>query len=88
VGDESREFGRYMRQREEQEKQEEELFTRAPVTKRDKQMEKRIRRQLHGYVEIVFLLVLLIVCVNTQSTLINYEYYPALDLPFGIFSLS
>ncbi|KAL5652348.1 hypothetical protein ACJX0J_037806, partial [Zea mays] len=48
VGDESREFGRYMRQREEQEKQEEELFTRAPVTKRDKQMEKRIRRQLHG----------------------------------------
>ncbi|XP_066310492.1 uncharacterized protein [Miscanthus floridulus] len=48
VGDESREFGRYMRQREEQEKQEEELFTRAPVTKRDKQIEKRIRRQLHG----------------------------------------
>jgi hypothetical protein len=81
VGDESREFGRYMRQREEQEKQEEELFTRAPVTKRDKQMEKRIRRQLHGYVQIVYLL-LLIVCVNTQSPLI------ALGLPVGIFSLS
>ncbi|KAJ1286757.1 hypothetical protein BS78_03G376200 [Paspalum vaginatum] len=48
VGDESREFVKYMRQREEQEKQEEELFTRAPVTKRDKQMEKRIRRQLNG----------------------------------------
>ncbi|RCV28700.1 hypothetical protein SEVIR_5G429100v4 [Setaria viridis] len=48
VGDESKEFVRYMRQREEQEKQEEELFTRAPVTKRDKQIEKRIRRQLHG----------------------------------------
>ncbi|ONL94895.1 NAC domain-containing protein 8 [Zea mays] len=48
VGDESREFGRYMRQREEQEKQEAELFTRAPVTKHDKQIEKRIRRQLHG----------------------------------------
>ncbi|RLN05524.1 neuroguidin-A [Panicum miliaceum] len=48
VGDESREFVKYMRQREEQEKQEEELFTRAPVTKRDKQIEKRIRRQLHG----------------------------------------
>ncbi|KAL5657572.1 hypothetical protein ACJX0J_030735, partial [Zea mays] len=48
VGDESREFGRYMRQREEQEKQEEELFTRAPVTKRDKQVEKRRNRQLHG----------------------------------------
>ncbi|ONM53380.1 Sas10/Utp3/C1D family [Zea mays] len=37
-----------MRQREEQEKQEEELFTRAPVTKRDKQVEKRRNRQLHG----------------------------------------
>ncbi|CAO2167461.1 unnamed protein product [Urochloa humidicola] len=48
VGDESKEFMRYMRQREEQEKQEEELFTRAPVTKRDKQIEKRIRRQLNG----------------------------------------
>jgi hypothetical protein len=70
-----------MRQREEQEKQEEELFTRAPVTKRDKQIEKRIRRQLHGYVQIVYLL-LLIVCVNTQSPLI------ALGLSVGIFSLS
>lgn len=51
VGDESKQFMKYMRQREEQEKQEEELFTRAPVTKRDKQIEKRIRRQLHGYVQ-------------------------------------
>lgn len=42
---------KYMRQREEQEKQEEELFTRAPVTKRDKQIEKRIKRQLNGYVQ-------------------------------------
>ena len=81
MGDESREFGRYMRQREEQEKQEEELFTRAPVTKRDKQVEKRRNRQLHGYVQIVYLL-LLIVCVNTQSPLI------ALGFPVGIFSLS
>ncbi|KAL5647678.1 hypothetical protein ACJX0J_042033, partial [Zea mays] len=48
VGDESREFGRYMRQREQQEKQKAELFTRAHVTKHDKQIEKRIRRQLHG----------------------------------------
>jgi len=48
VGDESRGFLKYIRQREEQEKQEEDLFTRAPVTKRDKQIEKRIRRQLHG----------------------------------------
>ena len=82
VGDESREFGRYMRQREEQEKQEEELFTRAPVTKRDKQIEKRIRRQLHGYVQIVYLLLLLIVCVNTQLTLVSYTYYSALGLPW------
>jgi hypothetical protein len=55
-----------MRQREEQEKQEEELFTQAPVTKCDKQIEMPIRRQLHGYVQIVYLLLLLIVCVNTQ----------------------
>jgi len=53
VGDESREFVKYMRQREEQGKQEEDLFTRAPVTKRDKKIEKRIRRQLHGYVQIL-----------------------------------
>ncbi|XP_062207841.1 uncharacterized protein LOC133909429 [Phragmites australis] len=48
VGDESKEFVKYMRQREQQEKQEEDLFTRAPVTKRDKQIEKQIKRQLHG----------------------------------------
>lgn len=48
VGDESREFVKYMRQREKHEKQEEELFTRAPVTKRDKQMERQMRKQLHG----------------------------------------
>ena len=53
MGDESRGFLKYIRQREEQEKQEEDLFTRAPVTKRDKQIEKRIRRQLHGYVQIL-----------------------------------
>jgi U3 small nucleolar ribonucleoprotein protein LCP5 len=50
VGDESKEFMRYKRQREQQEKQEEELFTRAPVTKRDKQIEKQMQRQMHGYV--------------------------------------
>jgi hypothetical protein len=49
VGDESKEFMRYKRQREQQEKQEEELFTRAPVTKRDKQIEKQMKRQMHGY---------------------------------------
>jgi U3 small nucleolar ribonucleoprotein protein LCP5 len=54
AGDESREFTRYMRQRELQEKQEEELFTRAPLTKRDKQTEKWMRKELHGYVELIF----------------------------------
>ncbi|KAF0916447.1 hypothetical protein E2562_007535 [Oryza meyeriana var. granulata] len=48
AGDESREFTRYIRQRELQEKQEEDLFTRAPLTKRDKQTERRMREQLHG----------------------------------------
>ncbi|KAL5226871.1 hypothetical protein ABZP36_015136 [Zizania latifolia] len=48
AGDESREFTKYIRLREKQEKQEEELFTRAPLTKRDKQTEKRMRTQLHG----------------------------------------
>ncbi|XP_006645205.1 neuroguidin [Oryza brachyantha] len=48
AGDESREFTRYIRQRELQEKQEEDLFTRAPLTKRDKQTERRMRKQLHG----------------------------------------
>ncbi|KAL6613955.1 hypothetical protein ACP70R_036225 [Stipagrostis hirtigluma subsp. patula] len=48
AGDESRAFLRYMRQRDEQEKQEEELFTRAPVTKRDKQIEKQMKRQING----------------------------------------
>jgi U3 small nucleolar ribonucleoprotein protein LCP5 len=33
-GDESREFGRHIRQREEQEKQEEELFTLARFTEK------------------------------------------------------
>ncbi|XBI21287.1 hypothetical protein VPH35_062425 [Triticum aestivum] len=36
AGDESKEFMTYMRQREKKEKAEEELFTRAPVTKREK----------------------------------------------------
>uniref|UniRef100_A0ACD5XCB4 Uncharacterized protein n=1 Tax=Avena sativa TaxID=4498 RepID=A0ACD5XCB4_AVESA len=48
AGDESKEFVSYMRQREKQEKAEEELFTRAPVTKREKYMEKQMKKQLHG----------------------------------------
>uniref|UniRef100_A0A453GDD5 Uncharacterized protein n=1 Tax=Aegilops tauschii subsp. strangulata TaxID=200361 RepID=A0A453GDD5_AEGTS len=41
AGDESKEFMTYMRQREKKEKAEEELFTRAPVTKREKYMRSR-----------------------------------------------
>uniref|UniRef100_A0ACD5XJQ2 Uncharacterized protein n=1 Tax=Avena sativa TaxID=4498 RepID=A0ACD5XJQ2_AVESA len=48
AGDESKEFVSYMRQREKQEKAEEDLFTRAPVTKREKYMEKQMKKQLHG----------------------------------------
>lgn len=48
VGDESKEFVNYMRQREKQEKAEEELFTRAPVTKREKYIEKQMKNKLHG----------------------------------------
>jgi hypothetical protein len=55
-------------------------------TKRDKQIEKRIRRLLHGYVQMVDLLLLLIFC--TQLALVSYKYYLAPSLPFGIFSLS
>ena len=49
AGDESKEFVSYMRQREKQEKAEEEMFTIAPVTKREKYMEKQMKKQLHGY---------------------------------------
>ncbi|CAM0884433.1 unnamed protein product [Alopecurus aequalis] len=48
AGDESKEFVSYMRQREKQEKAEEETFTRAPVTKKEKYMEKQMKKQLHG----------------------------------------
>ncbi|KAM0913166.1 hypothetical protein ACQ4PT_012345 [Festuca glaucescens] len=48
AGDESKEYLNYKRQREMQEKAEEELFTRAPLTKREKYMEKQMKKQLHG----------------------------------------
>lgn len=35
-------------QREKQDKAEEELFIRAPVTKHEKYMEKQMKKQLHG----------------------------------------
>ncbi|KAM0865802.1 hypothetical protein ACQ4PT_043031 [Festuca glaucescens] len=48
AGDESKECVNYMRQREMQEKAEEKLSTRAPVTKREKYMEKQMQKRLHG----------------------------------------
>lgn len=50
VGPESRELSRYLSKREEQERQEEELFIRAPTTKRDKKLEKHLMKSRNGYV--------------------------------------
>ncbi|KAK8968789.1 hypothetical protein KSP40_PGU012357 [Platanthera guangdongensis] len=44
VGSESKELSRYIARREEQSRQEEELFTRAPVTKREKKAEKYMKK--------------------------------------------
>lgn len=60
------------------------MFTRAPVTKHDNQIEKRIRRQLHGYVQIVYLL-LLIVCVNTQGAF-DSTWFPCWDFQLVLIS--
>ncbi|KAM0931415.1 hypothetical protein ACQ4PT_000434 [Festuca glaucescens] len=48
AGDESKEYLNYKRKRERQEKAEEELFTRAPVTKGEKYLEKQMVKQLNG----------------------------------------
>ncbi|ONK66295.1 uncharacterized protein A4U43_C06F6220 [Asparagus officinalis] len=48
VGPESRELSRYLSKREEQERQEEELFIRAPTTKRDKKLEKHLMKSRNG----------------------------------------
>lgn len=44
VGSESKELSRYIAKREEQSRQEEELFTRAPITKREKKAEKYMKK--------------------------------------------
>jgi hypothetical protein len=49
AGDESKEYLNYTRRREQQEKAEQEMFTRAPVTKREKYMEKQMKQQLNEY---------------------------------------
>ncbi|KAJ9166453.1 hypothetical protein P3X46_021205 [Hevea brasiliensis] len=48
VGNESREFIRYQQQWEERAQREEELFTRAPVTKMEKKKEKHLKKSRDG----------------------------------------
>ncbi|WCJ18561.1 Sas10/Utp3/C1D family [Euphorbia peplus] len=48
VGNESREFTRYKQQWEERARQEEELFTRAPVTRMEKKKEKHLKKSTDG----------------------------------------
>ncbi|URD99766.1 Sas10/Utp3/C1D family [Musa troglodytarum] len=48
IGAESRELTRYLAKREERARQEEEIFTRAPVAKRDKQIEKHMKNSRNG----------------------------------------
>lgn len=49
VGAESIELTRYLAKREAKERQEEELFTRAPVTRREKNLEKHMTKSRNGY---------------------------------------
>ncbi|KAJ1704145.1 hypothetical protein LUZ63_003924 [Rhynchospora breviuscula] len=48
VGAESRELTRYLAKREAKERQEEELFTRAPITRREKKLEKHMTKSRNG----------------------------------------
>ncbi|XVE60623.1 hypothetical protein DITRI_Ditri05aG0142800 [Diplodiscus trichospermus] len=48
IGTESRELTRYMEKMERRAQQEEELFTRAPVTKMDKKIEKHLKKSRNG----------------------------------------
>lgn len=48
TGTESREHSRFMAKWEERERQEEELFTRAPLTRKDKYMEKHLKKSRNG----------------------------------------
>uniref|UniRef100_A0A1D1YIN7 Neuroguidin n=1 Tax=Anthurium amnicola TaxID=1678845 RepID=A0A1D1YIN7_9ARAE len=52
IGTESQEVTRYKAKREERERQEEELFTRAPFTKLDKKMEKHLRKSRNGLLDL------------------------------------
>ncbi|KAK6277720.1 hypothetical protein POUND7_018043 [Theobroma cacao] len=48
IGTESRELSRYMAKMERRAQQEEELFTRAPVAKKDKKIEKHLKKSRNG----------------------------------------
>ena len=50
VGTESRELTRYKEKMEQRARKEEELFTRAPLTKMEKKKEKHLRKSRNGYV--------------------------------------
>lgn len=50
VGTESRELIRYKEKMEQRARQEEELFTRAPLTRMEKKKEKHLRKSRNGYV--------------------------------------
>lgn len=49
VGAESLELARYRAKMEDRARQEEELFMRAPITKKEKQREKHLKKSRNGY---------------------------------------
>ena len=51
VGAESVEVSRYKAKMEKRARQEEELFTRAPMTKMEKKKEKHLKKSRNGYAE-------------------------------------
>ncbi|GAV66858.1 Sas10_Utp3 domain-containing protein [Cephalotus follicularis] len=52
VGAESRELTRYLAKRGERDRREEELFTRAPVTKAEKRIEKHLKKSRNGLLDL------------------------------------
>lgn len=46
---ENQEVARYVAKRDERERREEELFTRAPITKMEKKKEKYLKKSRYGY---------------------------------------
>lgn len=51
IGAESVEVSRYKEKMEKRARQEEELFTRAPMTKMEKKKEKHLKKSRNGYAE-------------------------------------